>query len=69
MNARLELVAKLLLVQEHPRILELPIKPVLRLPHALQHAIQVAIPREHKHRRVGAFVSIKWHSAGRVALA
>ena len=68
-NVPFELIRERLLVQEHPRILELPIEPILRFPHALQHAIQVTIPREHKHCRVGAFVSIKWYSAGRVALA
>lgn len=65
-NARLELVAKLLLVQQDPGILELPIEPVLGLPHALQHPVQVAVPRQHEHRRVRALLSSERYGVCRV---
>lgn len=46
-HARNELFVEGLLVQEHVGILELLVKPVLHLLHALRDALEITIPRKH----------------------
>lgn len=46
-HARSELFVERYFVQEHIWVLELPVEPILHLFHALHHAFQITISREH----------------------
>ena len=48
-----EFVGERFLVQENPRVLELPVEPVLDPPDTPNCVVKVAVPGQHHHRSVG----------------
>lgn len=53
MDAPLELVCKLDLVEEDPRVMVLVIETILELPDALDRAIDLLVPTEYHEGGVG----------------
>lgn len=49
-GAPLELIRERLLIQKHPRIVELFVELVLHFSYTADYAVQVRIPREHNER-------------------